>query len=39
MIVEEVNTEGRTLYLHHDQQGPTRLLTGSTGKTMIAQGR
>jgi hypothetical protein len=21
------------LYLHHDQQGSTRLLTGSTGKT------
>jgi RHS repeat-associated protein len=25
------NTTGTVLYLHHDQQGSTRLLTGSTG--------
>jgi RHS repeat-associated protein len=32
--VEQVNTStGAVLYLHHDQQGSTRLLTGSTGKT------
>jgi RHS repeat-associated protein len=27
------NSSGAVLYLHHDQQGSTRLLTGSTGKT------
>lgn len=27
------NTTGTVTYLHHDQQGSTRLLTGSTGKT------
>ena len=27
------NSTGTVLYLHHDQQGSTRLLTGSTGKT------
>jgi YD repeat-containing protein len=26
------NSTGTTLYLHHDQQGSTRVLTGSTGK-------
>ena len=26
------NSTGTTLYVHHDQQGSTRLLTGSTGK-------
>src|ERR1700684_839215 len=32
--VEQINnTTGTALYLHHDQQGSTRLLTGSTGKT------
>jgi RHS repeat-associated protein len=32
MPVEQINnTTGTTLYLHHDQQGSTRLLTGSTG--------
>ena len=32
--VEQINTTtGTTLYLHHDQAGSTRLLTGSTGKT------
>jgi hypothetical protein len=34
MRVEQINTStGTVLYLHHDQQGSTRLLTGSTGKT------
>ncbi len=33
-IFEQINnTTGEVLYLHHDQQGSTRLLTGSTGKT------
>jgi RHS repeat-associated protein len=32
MIVEQINTStGAVTYLHHDQQGSTRLLTGSTG--------
>jgi RHS repeat-associated protein len=32
--IEQINnTTGTVLYLHHDQQGSTRLLTGSTGKT------
>jgi RHS repeat-associated protein len=32
--VEQINnTTGTVLYLHHDQAGSTRLLTGSTGKT------
>jgi RHS repeat-associated protein len=31
--VEQINnTTGTVQYLHHDQQGSTRLLTGSTGK-------
>jgi RHS repeat-associated protein len=31
--IEQINNStGTTLYLHHDQQGSTRLLTGSTGK-------
>ena len=31
-IFEQINnTTGTVLYLHHDQQGSTRLLTGSTG--------
>ncbi len=30
--IEQINnTTGQVLYLHHDQQGSTRLLTGSTG--------
>src|SRR5271154_4464989 len=34
MTIEQINTSsGAVLYLHHDQQGSTRLLTGSTGKT------
>ena len=32
--VEQIkSSSGTVLYLHHDQQGSTRLLTGSTGKT------
>jgi RHS repeat-associated protein len=32
--VEQINNStGTVLYLHHDQSGSTRLLTGSTGKT------
>jgi len=29
--VEQVSSGGTVLYLHHDQQGSTRMLTGSTG--------
>jgi RHS repeat-associated protein len=29
--VEQVSSEGVVTYLHHDQQGSTRLLTGSSG--------
>ena len=29
--VEQINGAGTPLYLHHDQQGSTRLLTSSTG--------
>ena len=29
--VEQVSTGGTVLYLHHDQAGSTRILTGSTG--------
>jgi RHS repeat-associated protein len=29
--VEQISKEGVVLYMHHDQQGTTRLLTGSTG--------
>ena len=32
--IEQINnTTGAVTYLHHDQAGSTRLLTGSTGKT------
>jgi RHS repeat-associated protein len=31
--IEQISSGGTTLYYHHDQQGSTRLLTGSTGKT------
>jgi RHS repeat-associated protein len=32
--IEQINTSTGTVeYLHHDQAGSTRLLTGSTGKT------
>ena len=31
--IEQINnTTGTVTYLHHDQQGSTRLITGSTGK-------
>jgi RHS repeat-associated protein len=29
--IEQISSGGTTLYLHHDQQGSTRLLTGSAG--------
>jgi RHS repeat-associated protein len=29
--IEQVNSESKALYLHHDQQGSTRMLTSSTG--------
>jgi hypothetical protein len=31
MPIEQVSSGGTVTYLHHDQQGSTRLLTGSTG--------
>ncbi len=31
--IEQIPTSGETLYLHHDQQGSTRLLTNKEGKT------
>ena len=32
--IEQINNStGTVLYLHHDQQGSTRLMTGSTGKS------
>jgi hypothetical protein len=34
MPIEQINNStGAVVYLHHDQAGSTRLLTGSTGKT------
>jgi RHS repeat-associated protein len=30
--VEQINGTGTVLYLHHDQQGSTRMLTSATGK-------
>lgn len=30
--IEQISSGGTVLYLHHDQQGSTRLITGSTGK-------
>jgi RHS repeat-associated protein len=29
--IEQIPSKGTTLYLHHDQQGSTRMLTSSTG--------
>lgn len=29
--MEEIGSSAEVLYLHHDQAGSTRLLTGSTG--------
>jgi RHS repeat-associated protein len=31
--IEQISSGGTVLYLHHDQQGSTRMLTGSTGKS------
>jgi hypothetical protein len=31
MSVEQISSGGTVSYLHHDQAGSTRLLTGSTG--------
>ena len=31
LAIEQINSENKPLYLHHDQQGSTRLLTGSAG--------
>ncbi|HEV3319322.1 MAG TPA: RHS repeat-associated core domain-containing protein [Solirubrobacteraceae bacterium] len=31
LAVEQISSGGTVTYLHHDQQGSTRLLTGSTG--------
>ncbi len=31
MAVEQINSAEKALYLHHDQAGSTRLLTGSSG--------
>ena len=33
MSLEQINSGGTVTYLHHDQAGSTRLITGSTGKT------
>jgi RHS repeat-associated protein len=33
MPIEQISGEGKVLYLHHDQQGSTRMLTGSTGSS------
>lgn len=34
VIIEQINTlTGAVTYLHHDQAGSTRLITGETGKT------
>lgn len=31
LAIEQINAEGKVFYLHHDEQGSTRMLTGSTG--------
>jgi RHS repeat-associated protein len=31
--IEEIQSKGLVLYLHHDQQGSTRMLTSTTGTT------
>jgi RHS repeat-associated protein len=31
--IEQINGEGKVLYLHPDQQGSTRMLTGSSGNS------
>jgi RHS repeat-associated protein len=30
--IEQINSESKVFYFHHDQQGSTRMLTGSAGK-------
>ncbi len=32
MPVEQIDSEGKVLFLHHDQQASTRMLTDTTGK-------
>jgi len=34
--IEQINNEGHVTYLHHDQAGSTRLLTGEKGETIGA---
>lgn len=34
--IEQISTGGTALFLHHDQQGSTRLLTNTTGTTEAA---
>ena len=34
--IEQISSGGTTLYLHHDQQGSTRLLTSTSGNTETA---
>jgi RHS repeat-associated protein len=34
--IEQISSAGTVLYLHHDQQGSTRLLTNTEGKTETA---
>ena len=29
--MEQITSEGKVLYMHHDEQGSTRLLTGASG--------
>ncbi len=31
MVVEQIDSEGKVLFLHHDQQASTRMLTDTTG--------
>jgi RHS repeat-associated protein len=33
--IEQISSGGTVLYLHHDQQGSTRLLTGETGSAEV----
>ena len=33
MPIEQINAENKVQYLHHDEQGSTRLITASTGTT------
>jgi len=34
--IEQISSSGTTLYMHHDQQGSTRLLTNTSGNTETA---